>query len=382
MVICYFHSAMRVALVHDYLTQFGGAERVLVALTQIFPHAPIYTLLYDERSTGGVFKHKQIYTSFLQHIPLSRKYFRALPWLMPIAIEQFNFAQFELVISISMSFAKGIIVKPHTRHISYCSTPARYLWSDTHESLDEFSFPRMVKPFIPYILTYLRLWDYEAAQRVDEFIANSRNVQGRIKKYYNRAAVVIHPPVEAKKFSLPDYPGKRNYFLAVGRLVPYKHFDLLIETFGNSKYALNNKRLVIVGDGPERKKLQHRAYKLKAKNISFAGLISDNGLPSYYQNAQALLFPQEEDFGIVPLEAMACGVPVIAYRAGGALETVVENETGIFFDTQTPRALTEAIGQFFRKKFDPGLIHNHSLKWNKEVFKKHILGYIAKESGG
>ena len=363
---------MRVAIVHDYLTQFGGAERVLMAISEIFPDAPIFTLLYNERSTGHVFKDKQIYTSFLQKLPWSHKTFRFLPWLMPLAIEQFDLAAFDIVISVSTSYAKGILTKPHTKHISYCSTPPRYLWHETHESLDEFAVPDFVKPFIPMILSYLRVWDFDASSRVDDFIANSENVKQRIKKYYNRDSFVIHPPVEAEKFVLSNK--SREYFLMVGRMVPYKKFDLVIKSFKKLKLQNAKPRLLIIGDGPERQYLKRLVSG--SRNIHFLGLVSDSKLPQYYARAKAVIFPQEEDFGIVPLEAMASGTPVIAYRAGGALETIKENETGIFFDKQSFDSLIEALEKFETMKFDPMSVRKHALNWDKSIFQSRIREYI------
>ncbi|MBI2626679.1 MAG: glycosyltransferase [Parcubacteria group bacterium] len=363
---------MRIAIVHDYLTQFGGAERVLMALSEIFPEAPIFTLLYNEHLTGHVFKDKQIHTSFLQKLPWSHKIFRFLPWLMPLAIEQFDLASFDVVISISTSYAKGILTKPYTRHISYCSTPPRYLWHETHESLDEFAVPDFVKPFIPMILSYLRVWDFDASSRVDDFIANSENVKQRIKKYYNRDSFVIHPPVEAEKFVLSSEP--REYFLMVGRMVPYKRFDIVVQAFQAPSFKLQDSKLLIIGDGPERQYLKRLASG--SRNIHFLGLVSDSKLPQYYARAKAVIFPQEEDFGIVPLEAMASGTPVIAYRAGGVLETVIEDKTGLFFDDQTPESLKNAIIKFESMKFDPEQIRLHALKWDKSIFQTKIKKYI------
>lgn len=358
---------IKIALVHDYLAQFGGAERVLSALCELFPEAPIYTLIYDKKSTGYVFEKRKIITSFLQKIPLPKKYFRSLFWLMPIAAEQFDLSDYDLVISISTSYAKGVVVPTNTFHISYCSTPPRYLWHHSKESLDEFRIPKIFRPFLNIFLTYLRIWDYQAAQRVDFFVANSENVKKRIKFYYNRDSKVIYPPLESKKFFISDK--SKDYFLMVGRMVPYKRFDIAIDAFS----WLSNEKLIVVGKGPEFKELKSKVKRLRLKNIKFVGLVSDNELPSFYANCKALIFPQEEDFGIVPLEAMACGRPVIAFKAGGALETVVENKTGIFFENQSSDSLIEAVKKFNKMKFDSEAIRNHALGFDKQIFKKKIL---------
>lgn len=383
---------MKIALVHDYLNQYGGAERVLEVLCEIFPEAPIYTLVYDERMTGGVFKEREIHTSFLQKLPFARRHHRVFPLLMPLAVEQFDLSYFDIVLSNSASFAKGVITKPHTMHISYCMTPTRFLWDDSHRYIEEFNYPWPIKKLAPFFITYLRLWDKEAALRVDKFVAISNFVKSRIEKYYGRNdAPVIYPPVDANKYHISEELD--DYFLMVGRLVPYKRFDLAVKVFN----AIG-KPLKIVGDGPERKRLEKIAGK--NKNIEFLGLISDYKMPELYARAQAVIFPQEEDFGIVPLEAMASGRPVIAYRGGGALETVIDadqllafsrpesmfgsstskhNElipTGIFFDEQTEISLAQAIGRYYKTDWNFPAIRTHAFKFDKTVFKTKIVDMI------
>jgi len=357
---------MKIALVHDYLNQYGGAERVLEALCGIFPEAPIYTLLYDEAATGRVFKGREIHTSFLQRTPFARRHHRIFPLLMPLAIEQFDLSEFDLVFSNSASFAKGVITKPHTKHISYCMTPTRFLWDDSHRFIDEFKYPWPIKKLVPFFITYLRIWDKEAACRVDEFVAISNFVRERIKKYYERDARVIYPPVCTAKYQISEKIG--NYFLMVGRLVSYKRFDLAVKVFNAIK-----KPLKIVGDGPERRRLE----KLARRNIEFLGLVSDYRMPEIYSRAQAIIFPQVEDFGLVPLEAMASGRPVIAFREGGALETVMDGKTGIFFDEQTEISLAQAIGKYYQTDWDPKIIREHALRFDKEIFKKRITELLT-----
>lgn len=350
---------MKIALVHDYLIQLGGGEKVLQALCGMFPEAPIYTLIYDEKATNGVFKNRKIHTSFLQKIPGARRYFRGLIWLMPLAVEQFDFSDFDLVISVSHSYGKGIITKPGTKHICYCLTPIRYLWHDSNRHLVFKHIPQL-------ILSYLRIWDYQAAQRPDYFIADSENVRERIKKYYNRDSEVIYPPVETERFFVSDKP--KGYFLLAGRMVPYKRFDLAIEAFSR----LPEEKLFVVGDGPERKKLEARCRKLGAGNIKFFGNIPDSELMGYYSGCKALLYPQEEDFGIIPVEAMASGRPVIAYGRGGVLETVIEGETGLFFNEQKPESLIGAVKNFDEGRFDSERIRRHAEKFDSAVFKTKI----------
>ncbi len=353
---------MKIALVHDYLTQLGGGERVLAEFCEMFPEAPIFTLIYDDKRTDGVFKNKKIYTSFLQKIPGSKKYFRGFVWLMPLAVEQFDFFDFDIVISVSHSFGKGIITKPSTKHICYCLTPTRYLWH-----YPGLPFKLISQP----ILSYLRNWDYQAARRPDYFIACSENVRQRIKKYYNRESEVIYPPVDTGKFYISNEP--KDYFLMVGRLVPYKRFDIAIEAFSK----MPQERLMIIGDGPELRKLKIKNKKLKNKNIKFLGRVSDEELPKYYANCRALIFPQEEDLGIAPLEAMASGKPVIAYRTGGALETVKEMETGLFFNKQNSKSLIEELIKFKESKFNPEKIRKYAQNFDKEIFKQKIYAELT-----
>lgn len=364
---------MKIALIHDYLNQYGGAERVLEVLCEIFPDAPIYTLLYDEAATGRVFKWREIHASFLQKVPFARKHHRIFPLLMPLAVEQFDLSEFDIVLSNSASFAKGVITKPHTRHISYCMTPTRFLWDDSHRFIDEFKYPWPIKKLVPIFITYLRIWDKEAACRVDEFVAISEFVRARIKKYYERDAQVIYPPVCTQKYKIADKIG--DYFLMVGRLVSYKRFDLAVKVFSAIK-----KPLKIVGDGPERKRLEKQARSAGSgqagKNIQFLGLVSDYKMPEIYSHAQAIIFPQVEDFGIVPLEATASGRPVIAFKEGGALETIIDGKTGIFFDEQTEISLAQAIGRFYQTEWDSQVIREHALKFDKEIFKRRIIDII------
>lgn len=353
---------MKVALVHDYLTQLGGGEKVLKALGEMFPEAPIFTLIYDEKATNRVFKNCKIYTSFLQKIPGAKKFFRGFIWLMPLAVEQFDFSDFDLVISVSHSYGKGIITKPNTKHICYCLTPTRYLWSDS-------GLP--FRPVSQFIISYLRNWDYQAAQRPDYMIASSENVRQRIKKYYNLELEVIYPPVETEKFHISH--DLKDYFLMVGRLVPYKRFDIAIRAFSQ----LPQEKLFIIGNGPEKRKLERLVKELRAENINFLSHISDSEISKYYANCKALIFPQEEDFGIAPVEAMASGRPVIAFKAGGALETIKEVKTGVFFDRQDPVSLAEAIKNFNNFKFDSKELQKQAQRFSKEVFKEKISNFIS-----
>jgi len=366
---------MRVALVHDYLNQYGGGEKVLEVFAEIFPDAPIYTLIYDKKITDKILPGREIRASFLQKIPFIKSHHRFFPPLMPLAVEKLDLSDYDMVISDSAAFSKGVITKPGALHICYCYTPTRYAWDDSHKYVKEFSMPSLAKIFVPFFMNYLRLWDREAAYRVDKFICSSNFVSQRIKKYYRQEAEVIYPPVDGEFFILadsvksPSATNGVNYYLIVGRLLVYKRFDIAIEAFNKLELPLK-----IIGIGPEMKKLKRMANW----NIEFLGGLPDEKLREYYQNCQALIFPQEEDFGIVALEAMACGRPVIAYRGGGALESVKEGETGVFFNEQTANSLVEAVKKFNPSKFNPKLIRQHALKFDKQIFKKKIKDFIEK----
>ncbi len=361
---------MRIALVHDYLNQYGGAERVLEVFSELFPEAPIYTLFYDEKLTRGAFSGKDIRTSFLQKIPFSRKYHQVFPVLMPIAAESLDFSSYDVVLSDSASFAKGIITKPSTMHICYLHTLLRYAWDKSHEYLSEFPMPRIMKAFAPFVLTYLRMWDKDASTRPDAYLTNSHFVRSRIQKYYGVDAEVIHPSVDTKLFNGEVSPSESNsedYFLMVGRLTPYKRFNLAIEVFNTLGWKLK-----IIGDGPEKKRLQRMAKN----NIEFLGTAGDETLREQYAGSRAVVFPQEEDFGIVPLEAMASGKPVIAFHAGGALESVREGETGVFFNEPTAESLERALREFDPNTFDSDKIKEHARTFDKEVFKTRIKEFV------
>lgn len=366
---------MKVALVHDYLIQYGGGEKVLEALCELFPDAPVFTILYGEKETFGAFRGRDIRVSFLQKMPFAKKHHRFFPALMPFAVEQFDLSGFDLVFSDSASFAKGVITAPNAVHVCYCHTPTRFAWDDSQRYIETFGHGRLITKLIPFFMNYIRIWDRHAADRVDWFLANSDCVAKRIAKYYRRTAKVIYPPVDAKEIAgyvnaAKNTAGgkKEKYFLMVGRFLPYKRFDLAITAFNELGLTLK-----IVGGGPEKSRLE----KIAKPNIEFFDFVIDkNRLFEYYNDCEALIFPQEEDLGITAIEAMAAGKPVIAYRAGGALETVIEGKTGIFFNEQTSESLIEAVKKFRPENFDAKSIQNHSLKFDKENFKKEILKFF------
>lgn len=350
----------RVAIVCDWLIARGGAERVIGAIANVFPHAPIYTAIYDKKAFPE-FWDREVITSFIQKMPFAtKKHFMYLP-MMPYAFEQFDLSKFDIVISSCHSCSKGIITKPKTLHICYCHSPMRYVWDNCHEYIDQYGIPGLLKGTAKRHLHELRMWDRLAADRVDSFIANSTHVQKRIQKYYRRDSNVIYPPVDIERFELAQKEGQ--YFLAVGRLTPYKRFDLLVETFNDMKLPL-----VVVGTGKEEKRLK----KIGGRFVTFLGHIPDDELSEVYRKAMALVFPQTEDFGITPLESMACGRPVIAFAEGGALETVIPGKTGLFFQEQTVESLKKAILEFGALKWDKTAIREHAKSFSREIFEENI----------
>ena len=354
---------MKVAIVYDRVNKWGGAERVLLALHEIFPNAPLYTSVYDEKRAPWAKVFSKIHTSFLQKIPLAKSNHEFLGALTPIAFESFDFSQYDLVISVTSEAAKGIITKPGTLHICYCLTPTRYLWSGYGLYFRNPILKLISKP----IVFYLRHWDKIAGQRPDEMIAISSAVKDRIKKYYGRESEVIHPPVNTERFKIQDLRFKKNYFLIVSRLVPYKRVDLAIKAFNKLKLPL-----VIVGTGSEEWKLKLGSKK----NIKFLGEVSERKLTELYAGAKALIMPQEEDFGLVAVEAQAAGTPVIAYKKGGAKDTVIAGKTGVFFDEQTPENLALAVKKFDKMDFNRGELEHAAKNFSKENFKNKFLKLI------
>ncbi len=356
---------MKIALVHDYLAQDGGAEKVLWSLHQIWPEAPIFVLFHDEKKLNQ-FKNIPIKKSFLKKLPfINSRYQWYLP-LMPIATEKHDLKNFDLVISCTSLFAKGIITSPSTLHISYCHTPPRFLWSDTHKYLDDFRYNFLIKLLSPNFIHRLRLWDKMSADRVDDFIANSFTVAKRIQKFYRRDAEIINPPVETGKFKI--YSELGDYYLAGGRLVPYKKFDLIVKVFNRLGYPLK-----IFGTGPEMKHLR----KIAKPNIEFLGRISEEKKIELMGKALAFIHPQVEDFGITAVESMAAGRPVIAYGIGGAQETVIDGETGILIKNQNWENLLDTILNFHPKNWDSGKIRLHAEKFDEKIFKEKIQRFVT-----
>jgi glycosyltransferase involved in cell wall biosynthesis len=365
---------MKVALVHDWLTGMRGGEKCLEILCELFPDATLYTLLHKKGSVSETISRMRIKTSFVQRLPFATDHYRRYLPLFPTAIEQFDLTGFDLVISSSHCVAKGVITSPETCHVCYCHTPMRYAWEMYYTYFSKNSLNPLVRWTVPFFMNYLRTWDEKSSDRVDHFVANSQNVRRRIQKHYRRDAEVIYPPVDTGYFGMSKDQG--DYFLVVSALVPYKRIDLAVLAFNQL-----NLPLLIVGEGAERKKLMRMAKG----NIKFIDWQSGPELIGYYQRCRALIFPGEEDFGIVPVEAQACGKPVIAYGKGGATESVegaypdediASSHTGIFFHPQTAEALIQAVRRFESAKFDPERIREHALRFDKEVFRERIKEFI------
>ena len=361
---------MKVAIIHDYLNQYGGAERVVEVLHEVFPRAPIYTSIYIPENMPESFKSMDIRTSYMQKLPFLNKHFKKYLLLYPGAFRSFKLKEYDLVLSSSSSFAKGINIDKKTCHICYCYTPTRFIWDhDNYMSREDPG--RAFKAIIPIAVKKLKKLDLEAIKGVDYFAAISKIVKDRIRKYYNRDSIVIYPPVETSKFKISG--GEKKYFLIVSRLNPYKKIDLAVEAFSRLPYKLK-----IVGTGPYMQTLKKMAV---SKNIEFLGKVSDAKLADAYSRCRAFIFPGEEDFGIAPLEAQASGRPVIAYAAGGALETVDGKTTGLFFKTASAKALIEAVERFTKdeKKFKPDEIRKHALNFSKEIFKAGLLEFVEQK---
>ncbi len=357
----------KIAIITDWLTNYGGAESVISAFHDLFPDAPIYTTIYKPEKMRELGHLKNVHTTWLNKIPFARH-----QWLlsqMPTAVEMMDLSDYDIVFSSCHSVSKGVITKPDTLHICYCHTPMRYAWEQWDFETRLKKFPFFLRPLIRHQIKKIRKWDYCAAQRVDEYIANSTYIAGKIKEHYKRGAHVIYPPVRTSRFSPADKPAS-DYYLAVGRLIPYKKFDLIVRAFSALK-----KPLKVVGTGPDFKAIE----KLAGPTVQILGRVSDRELTDLYANCRAFVFPQIEDAGIVPLEAMASGRPVIALNRGGSMDSMKEGTTGIFFKEQTIASLSDAVARFEKASFDPEKIRRHAEAFDTERFKEKIMDFINKK---
>lgn len=361
---------MKVAIVYDRVNKFGGAERVLLALHEIWPDAPLYTAVYDRKRAAwaSIFT---VHSSFLQQYPFAKSHHELYPWLTPVAFESFTFDQYDVVISVTSAEAKNILTKPGTVHICYCLTPTRYLWSGYGEyrKNPNIGVPGWVTGgLFPRLVPLLRTWDKIASFRPDTYIAISKTVASRIGTYYKKEVErVIYPPVETKKFNIQKSQSKteqsKSYFLYVGRLVPYKHVDLVVDACNELGVPL-----VVVGDGVERAPLVKRARK----NIRFLPSVTDKELAGLYQNARAFVFAGIEDFGIAAVEAQAAGIPVIAYKEGGLAEIVIHGKTGLLFNEQTVSSLVDTMNQLTQFSYDRAVCQKNAERFSGKIFKAEM----------
>lgn len=360
---------MKVAIVHDWFVTYAGAERVVEQLLELYPEADLFsTVDFLPEGQRDFIKNKKIHTTFIQHLPGARKHYRSYLPLMPLAIEQLDLSGYDLIISSSSCVSKGVITGPDQVHICMCYTPVRYAWDLQHQYLQEAGMAKGLKSWIArIILHYIRMWDLRTVNNVDHFIAISHYIERRIKKYYRRESTVIYPPVDVDKFELCEE--KEDYYLTASRMVPYKKIKLIVEAFNE----MPDKKLVVIGDGPEFAKTK----AIAKENITMMGYQPYEVLKEKMQHAKAFVFAAEEDFGITPIEAQACGTPVIAYGKGGALETIKENETGIFFYQQDVESIVDAITRLESLSvIEPQKCRENAERFAIRRFKKETHEYI------
>ncbi len=368
---------MRVALVHEWLVDYSGSERVLEQILNVFPEADLFALVeFLPPNLKSFIQNKSVKTSFIQKLPFAKKKYRAYLPLMPLAVEQFDVSGYDLIISSSHAVAKGVLTGPDQLHISCVCSPMRYAWDLQHQYLHESGLDKGLKGWLAkWMLHKIRLWDVRTANGVDAFAAISKFIARRIYKVYGRDATVIYPPVDVSAFTLKEK--KEDFYLTASRMVPYKKVDLIVEAFSR----MPEKKLVVIGNGPDFKKVKAKA----GQNITFMGFLPFEGLRDYMQRAKAFVFAAEEDFGIIPVEAQACGTPVIAYGKGGALETICgldnENPTGLFFHEQTIDSLIEAVSRFEQAsdKFNPSVCRQNAVRFSPERFRNEFSAFVEKE---
>ncbi len=356
---------MRLAIVCSWLNQYGGAERVLEVLHDMYPEAPIYTSLYRPEALPTVYRTWDVRTTFLNRLPLGKRYPQIYLPLFPMAFESLDLRGYDVVLSLTSAFAHGVVTSAETRHICYCLTPTRFLWN-YHGYIEREGVGRLARLALTPYLQGLRQWDQLAAGRVDEFVSISRTVQTRIRKFYGRESRIVYPPVNTQDALTLDQP--EDYFLVVSRLVPYKRIDLAVRAFSQLGLPLR-----VIGDGRDRAALMAMA----GPNVQFLGYISDDEKREQMARCRAFVFPGEEDFGIAPLEAMASGRPVIAYGAGGAVDTIAEGKTGIYFREPTVESLVDAIERFATYQFHSDEIQRHALQFDEARFRHNLEAIVS-----
>jgi len=363
---------MNVGIVHEWLASYAGSEKVIEQMLEVFPTAEIYSLVdFLPQKDRAWLGDRKIHTSFIQRLPFARRKFRGYLPLMPLAIEQFDLAPHDVVISSNHAVAKGVITRADQLHISYVHTPIRYAWDLKDQYLREAGKTRGLRSMIVrMIMHYIRRWDVASANRVDKFVANSHYVARRIWKTYRREAEVIYPPVDIDAYPFCDQ--KEDFYVTASRLVPYKKVDSIVKAF-----TKNGLPLMVIGDGPDTKKIA----KLAGKNVTMLGYQSQEKMTELMQRAKAFVFAADEDFGITPVEAQACGTPVIAFGRGGVTETVVDGETGMFFNEQTPESLNAAVERFesMAATFEPELIRKHAEQFGIERFRREMCELVERE---
>jgi glycosyltransferase involved in cell wall biosynthesis len=366
---------LKTAIVHEWFVNYAGSERCVESFTNIWQDAPVFALVdyLNDDDRKIILKGRKAVTSFIQKLPFARTQHRKYLPLFPLAVEQFNLNEYDLVLSSSHAVAKGVLTNSYQLHICYCYTPMRYAWDLYHIYLKEAGLLSGISGLAAkMILHKLRTWDIISSNRVDHFIAISNHISKRIKKTYNRDSIVIYPPVDVHLFECIS--DKEDFYLTASRMVSYKRIDVIVDAFS----VMPDKKLVVIGDGPEMKKIKFKA----GKNVEILGYQAFTSLKSYMQRAKAFIFAAEEDFGIIAVEAMACGTPVIAFNKGGASETVSDNNTGILFNHQSPQSVKEAVLKFesMQDKFDPSIIRAHSMQFGRNIFEEKIKQFIDEKS--
>lgn len=366
---------MKTAIVHEWLVNYAGSERCVESFTNIWKDAPVFALVdfLNDEERRIILKGRKAHTSFIQKLPFAKTHHRKYLPLFPLAIEQFDLNNYDLVLSSSHAVAKGVLTNSDQLHICYCYTPMRYAWDLYHIYLLEAGLLTGISGFAAKMMLHkLRTWDIISSNRVDHFVAISNHISKRIKKTYNRDSVVIYPPVDVHLFEC--IPDKEDFYMTASRMVSYKRINIIVDAFN----TMPDKKLVVIGDGPEMKKIKSKA----GKNIEILGYQEFASLKSYMQKAKAFIFAAEEDFGIIVVEAMACGTPVIAFNKGGVSETVNDNKVGVLFEKQSPESIKEAVLKFeaVQDKFDPFFIRTHSLQYGRNIFEEKIKTFIHEKS--